>query len=132
MCRSWSELCQSSSEVELKFERSCVEVGATWVEVRAKLCQSSSEVGAKLCRSWSEVVSKIERSYFAKFALKWKHNFRAYRKFGLYLALQQPCLVLMICGDMFSACALPSTLPLIVICTVSPAVGLDICLESSL
>ena len=77
-------------------------------------------------------MSKFERSYFAKFASKWKHNFRASHKFGLYLELQQPCLVLMICGDMFSACALPSTLPLIVICTVSPAVGLDICLESSL
>ena len=45
-------------QVESKLERSCVEVGANCVVVRAKLSRSSSEVVSKLER----IVSKYERS----------------------------------------------------------------------
>ena len=48
-----------------KFERSCG-------KVRAKLCRSWSEVGANCVK----VPAKF--FFFAKFALKWQHNFRAY------------------------------------------------------
>ena len=100
---SWSsrEVVLKFEQVVSKMERSCVEDGAklcqSWSEVESRLKRSWVEVRAKLCRSWSEVVSKLERIwvevgaklsqsssevflfFFAKFALKWKHNYHACR-----------------------------------------------------
>ena len=97
LCWSLSEqLCQSSSKAASKFKQSFQQICA---EVQAKLSwslsliiskfeRSSSYVVAKLSRSLTEVVLKFDWSYFARFASKWKHNFRAYCTY--ILVLQHP------------------------------------------
>ena len=85
-----SKFERSSPEVRAKLYRSCHEVQANFCrschKVQAKLYRSCHEVQANFCRSCHKVQAKLCRSssevFFAKFASKWKHNFRAYRTRG--------------------------------------------------